>query len=970
MPESTVHSDVFVSYRRLNVDFVKGFVDAIKEAGKEVWIDWEDIPPGSESFTDDIKRGIEGSSTFIAILSPEYLDSTYTVDLELGYAVELNKRIIPVVYRKFEDYTAPASVSHINWIYFTPHAGQENNFDEGIARVVEAMDVDFDYIRDHTRLLQRAREWDVADRQASYLLTGAEIHTAEAWLAQSANKEPNASKIHHEFIQASRLHDNQVTRRNLSIAVFVTILSIVLAGFALVQWQNAVEQQAIAEEQRAIAVLERDRAEQQQRLSDSRRLSVQSFVASNVGEVDASLLLSLEAIQSANTADAIGGLVSTFEGNPYLQTYLYDHPDTLSAVASHPFDAIAVTGSDEGSLAVWDMDALELQYELFADDNDIWDIVFHPNGDYFVVGTEDGSMQVYDTESGDELAYIDDVHQGTITSLAYHPDGSLLLSTSYDGNAILWDSETLLDGDPQFSILTNGDSETTHTDWILDSTWNPDGTQLAIITWDNVLQIWEAESVELVFEPIQLALGASNFSISGVWSPDGRYILMGDVLGNIRFIDASSGQLLDFQLSRHTDHVREIVYHPSGEFFSSVSHDGAIILWDANSGQRITESSIFVHGNQVRDLAFSPDGLQMLSVGDDGHVVVFDMTRPHLLGKHILTHESEIYEVMYTDDSIISVGLDGNVYETDTSTHESVVLFTPEIGRFTAADLSPDETTLALATDTGFVQLFDMQSFEPLGDGIIAHAASIFSIEFSPDGTWLATSGDDTWVRIWQVQSLKQNAMSNYEFQSHSDGVLDVTWHPTEPILASASRDTTIHLTRLSDDLSGEVVAVLDDHEDDVETIVFSPDGSLLVSGGRDDTIVIWYVEDTLTGNPQSELLGSHNDWVLSLAFSPDGQTLVSGSRDRSIVLWDMLSLQELGGTLTHHDSWVWSVVFSSDGQQIVSGGRDDRLVIWDVNQDNWKALACDISNRSLYDDEWMQYKPDVPYRETCLIEN
>lgn len=966
MSESQTHSDAFISYRRLNVEFVKDFVDALKANDKEVWIDWEDIPPGSESFTEDIQRGIEGSDAFIAILSPEYLESTYTVDLELGYAIELKKKIIPVVYKKFEDHPIPDGIGHINWIYFTPHAGQENTLEDGMVRVFEALDVDFSYVRDHTRLLQRAREWDSGNRHDSYLMNGEEIITAESWLAQSANKEPAANQLHHEFIQASRRHETQITRRNMGIAVFVTLLSIVLAGFALFQRQQAIEQRSIAEEQRAIAVEERDRAEEQQRLSDSRRLSVLSLVALNLGEVDTALLLGLEALQSADTVEAVGSLVSAFESSPYLETYLYDHYEALTAVAYHPTKNLAVTTAEDGSLVLWNMDSRRAVLNYASTDSEIWDITFHPDGEYFVVAVADGSLRLYNTDTEDPAHIIDNAHQGIITSANFNADGSLLATTSYDYNAIIWQADTLMDDAPEFRALLADDNETTHYDWLMDTTWNPEGTQVAVITWDNILQIWDSESGELVFEPLQLSIGSDNFSISATWSPDGRFILLGDVLGTIRFFDASSGQLIDFQLSRHIDHVREVVYHPSGEYFASVSHDGSIILWASGNGQPITDGPIIVHSGQVNAVAFSADGAQMVTVGDDGRVVLFDMTQPDLLAEFVLAHESEIYQVMYTDDAILSVGLDGNVYSTDTESYESTVLFTPTIGRITAADLSVDRTLLALATDAGDVQVWDMTTNEPIGDSFTAHSASIFGVAFRPDSTQLATSGDDSIVRLWDIADLRENTFSNaVEFRGHEDGVFDVVWHPTALIIASASRDTTI---RLWDVESGETVNTLYGHDDDVQTVLFNPSGDELVSGGRDSYILLWDVETALSGaEVEANLLGNHDDWVLSLAFHPTENMLVTGSRDRSIALWDMETLQVIGGLLTHHESWVWSVAVSPDGLHVASGGRDHHLVVWDINLNHWKTLACEIANRSFDEDEWFQFRPEQDYRETCV---
>jgi len=126
-------SDVFVSYRRKDVDFVKGVVNAIKETGREVWVDWEDIPPGVEGFSDEIQLGIEAGNAFIAVLSPAYLESEYCL-MELREAIRLKKRVIPIVYKKFEPAPPPEGIGHINWVYFTPHAGQENTFEQAFPK--------------------------------------------------------------------------------------------------------------------------------------------------------------------------------------------------------------------------------------------------------------------------------------------------------------------------------------------------------------------------------------------------------------------------------------------------------------------------------------------------------------------------------------------------------------------------------------------------------------------------------------------------------------------------------------------------------------------------------------------------------------------------------------------------------------------------------------------------------------------
>jgi LuxR family maltose regulon positive regulatory protein len=197
-------SDVFISYRRKDVEFVKELVAGIQATGKEVWVDWEDIPPGSVGFTDDIQRGLEGSDAFIAVLSPDYLESEYCVELELQTAINLNKRIIPVVYRKFDGYDIPLGIGHINWIYFTPHAGQENTYEESLPKVLHALEADFEHMRAHKRFLLRAIEWDKNERRNSFLLTGDEINEAEEWLSDASGKDPVPNELHGDYIIASR----------------------------------------------------------------------------------------------------------------------------------------------------------------------------------------------------------------------------------------------------------------------------------------------------------------------------------------------------------------------------------------------------------------------------------------------------------------------------------------------------------------------------------------------------------------------------------------------------------------------------------------------------------------------------------------------------------------------------------------------------------------------------------------------
>jgi TPR repeat protein len=66
-----------------------------------------------------------------------------------------------------------------------------------------ALNTDFDWLREHTRYLQRATEWDRGGRPANRLLSGDDIAEAKAWAARRPKSAPEPTPLHLNFIRAS-----------------------------------------------------------------------------------------------------------------------------------------------------------------------------------------------------------------------------------------------------------------------------------------------------------------------------------------------------------------------------------------------------------------------------------------------------------------------------------------------------------------------------------------------------------------------------------------------------------------------------------------------------------------------------------------------------------------------------------------------------------------------------------------------
>ena len=93
-------SHTFVCYSRKDQDFVVKFVAGLRARGAILWLDQEDIVPGSD-WDLSIDQALAESSRLVIVLSPDAVESR-EVRAELRVALDTAKTIVPVFYRACE----------------------------------------------------------------------------------------------------------------------------------------------------------------------------------------------------------------------------------------------------------------------------------------------------------------------------------------------------------------------------------------------------------------------------------------------------------------------------------------------------------------------------------------------------------------------------------------------------------------------------------------------------------------------------------------------------------------------------------------------------------------------------------------------------------------------------------------------------------------------------------------------------
>ena len=240
-------NEVFISYSRADSDFARKLNDALQLQGKTTWFDQESITSGVD-FQEEIYRGIESSDNFLFIISPDAIKSPYCSD-EVEYAASLNKRFITILYRKTE-YLHPTLAS-VQWFNF-----ENTDFTEAFNDLVSIIDLDRDYVQQHTKWSQRALTWEEQGNNPGLLLAGLELDTAVSWLknAKKSAKKPVPTSLLVNFINQSEIASKKEKQRKMIMATMIVIMAglLVVAG-AMAYLANKERKQAIAAQQLALS---------------------------------------------------------------------------------------------------------------------------------------------------------------------------------------------------------------------------------------------------------------------------------------------------------------------------------------------------------------------------------------------------------------------------------------------------------------------------------------------------------------------------------------------------------------------------------------------------------------------------------------------------------------------------------------------------------------------------------------------
>jgi WD40 repeat protein len=90
-----------------------------------------------------------------------------------------------------------------------------------------------------------------------------------------------------------------------------------------------------------------------------------------------------------------------------------------------------------GTITVWDIASLKIQYRLHLNGAPALSLAFHPGASLLAAGSLDGTITIWNMADGSVRATIPG-HAGWVNGIAFSSDGAMLLSAGADGTARIW----------------------------------------------------------------------------------------------------------------------------------------------------------------------------------------------------------------------------------------------------------------------------------------------------------------------------------------------------------------------------------------------------------------------------------------------------------------------------------------------------------------------------------------------------
>ncbi len=457
---------------------------------------------------------------------------------------------------------------------------------------------------------------------------------------------------------------------------------------------------------------------------------------------------------------------------------LEGHTGPVWRAVFDPTGERVITASMDRTARVWNARSGKMIHRLVGHEDRVTNVVVDERTRRIATASSDTTVRVWNLDTGEALATLRG-HTAQVNAVIFAPDDQLV-SISSDGTARVWD-------------LSHGVQTAAyhHGGYLKGVGLDPDGRRLATASWSGTAKIWDlrrqsklqtyaspiartgedgTRSVESVAEAGRLArIGRRGIAVwdlasSRHWtwsapeiadaalSRDGRIVVAADAQGDLHVLDANGN--LKQRFRGPGPGVGSIAVYPDGRRVATCGPDGALAVWELETGRRLREH----RGGVVNEIVLSGDGGAMFAFEDaertEGKATAW-LLAGDLSSAVRLEHDAGLLNARFSPDGtrLATLSFDGTarIWSRDGRLEATL----RHVGYVVAVAWSSDGSWLATGTSAGTLTIWDRSTWRAR-KAIEAHANFISALAIDDRDTLIASAGGDGTAKLWDVELLLQ----------------------------------------------------------------------------------------------------------------------------------------------------------------------------------------------------------------------
>lgn len=646
------------------------------------------------------------------------------------------------------------------------------------------------------------------------------------------------------------------------------------------------------------------------------------------------------------------------------------HAGTVTDLALLPDGKFLVTGSDDKTVRVWEVQSAKQMRSFQGHMTKILAVAVRGDGRQIASASEDGAIRLWDLSTSDDHRALTEATE-PVWSVAVSPDGKRAAAGGADKQIRIYEPES---GKLEATLAT-GSAVTT-------VAFFPDSNRLAAAGGDRIVRIWDVASKK----PLKEFPGHELPVLGVAVSSDSKVMISAGADGKAIGWDVEGGKPL-WSWTAKSKAVCAVSIRAGGKQVAIGTADGTLAILDisGSSPKELASSSAHVAG--VAAVAYSPDGTKLATAGGDGALRIWNIGeggQPQPLAKfegqskpNPAAGYSPLSGVAFSADNrfVASAGADAVVRIWDVQTKGEVRGLRGHTEWATCVAFGPDGRLLVSGGADKVTRIFELSPQE--GGGSFGHMLAVNTVAVSPDGKILATASVDQTIKLWdltsgrEISTLIGNADIPYSLAFIGNDVIAMggslptgetgrlhLWQTRPPrILTSLTTGAVYSVTGLADgsrfgawsvrpivgggnsdaknstydvfDSAGKQLITFADKGSAVKAASFSSDLKWVAAGDDHGVVRIFDLD-------KKDRIGS--DWPLfdkfpvgDLGLTPDKKLLIAIDRSGVLKVADVAKREVIAPAITAHKAPIRGLLVSPKGESFFTFSEDRELKLWSL---------------------------------------